>query len=215
MSFFGLQSRAKGAGRRRPQTRAARHLAAQQSEEAVDESQYEKSDMASSLPPLNPVSPRPSALTIPVATPAAARIPDEAVRPKKLLDTEDDLFDSDDLFATASLTKPPPSSKHKTKPAKESHKKAKADAITASKKDQTSSIFDSHGDDLFATVKQKPVQKAKPMSFLDDDDDDDIFGAGKSTEKSKTEISTPKPDIFQVIIFFNHLIPNISVLFSL
>ncbi|XP_057198486.1 WASH complex subunit 2 isoform X2 [Triplophysa rosa] len=188
------KSRTKGAGRRRPQTRAARHLAAQEFEEAVGESQYEKSDMASSLPPLNPVSPRPSALTIPVA----ARNPDGAVRPKKLLDTEGDLFDSDDLFATASLTKPPPSSKHKTKPPEEGHKKAvKTEGVTSSKKDQTSSIFDSHGDDLFATVKQKPVQKAKPMSFLEDDDDDDIFGAGKSTEKSKMEISAAKPDIFQ------------------
>lgn len=159
--------------------------------------------MASSLPPLNPVLPRPSALTIPVTTPAAARIPDEAVRPKKLLDPTDDLFDSDDLFATASLTKPPPSSKHKTKPPEEDHKKAK----TAAKKDQMSSIFDSHGDDLFATVKQKPVQKAKPMSFLDEDDDNDIFGAGKSAEKSKTEISTATPDIFQVTIiyFFLHV----------
>ncbi|XP_056616349.1 WASH complex subunit 2 isoform X2 [Triplophysa dalaica] len=187
------KSRTKGAGRRRPQTRAARHLAAQEFEEAVGESQYEKSDIASSLPPLNPVSPRPSPLTIPVT----ARIPDGAVRPKKFLDTEGDLFDSDDLFATASLTKPPPSSKHKTKPPEEGHKKGlKTEAIIASKKDQTSSIFDSHGDDLFAKVKPKPVQKAKPISFLGDDDDDDIFGAGKSTEKSKMEISAAKPDIF-------------------
>uniref|UniRef100_A0A672L1Z4 WASH complex subunit FAM21-like n=1 Tax=Sinocyclocheilus grahami TaxID=75366 RepID=A0A672L1Z4_SINGR len=174
------KGRAKGAVRRRPQTRAARHLAAQESEEAVGESTSIQADepvMAASLPTFNPVSVRPSALTIPVSTPA----PDEAVRPKRFLDSGNDLFDSDDLFAT----KPVPSSKHKAKTPEEGRKKAsKTEAIIASKKDQASSIFDSHGDDLFATVKQKPVQKAKQMSFLDDDD---IFGAGSSKSADMKE----------------------------
>uniref|UniRef100_A0A673JBK3 WASH complex subunit FAM21A-like n=1 Tax=Sinocyclocheilus rhinocerous TaxID=307959 RepID=A0A673JBK3_9TELE len=175
------KGRAKGAVRRRPQTKAARHLAAQESEEAVGEStsiQADKLVMAASLPTFNPVSVRPSALTIPVSTPA----PDEAVRPKRFLDSGNDLFDSDDLFAT----KPVPSSKHKAKTPEEGRKKAsKTEAIIASKKDQASSIFDSHEDDLFATVKQKPVQKAKQMSFLDDDDD--IFGAGSSKSADMKE----------------------------
>ncbi|XP_073690256.1 WASH complex subunit 2 isoform X2 [Garra rufa] len=192
------KGRAKGAVRRRPQTRAARQLSAQQSEEAVGEStSIQEPVMAASLPTFNPVSVRPSALTIPVSTPAPAKSPDEAVRPKRFLDSGDDLFGSDDLFAT----KPVPSSKHKAKTPEEGHKKAsKTEAITVSKKDQASSIFDSHEDDLFATVKQKPVQKAKQMSFLDDDDDD-IFGAGKSksadSKNSKAEASSAKPDIFQ------------------
>lgn len=189
--------------RRRPQTRAARHLAAHQSEEAVGEStssQAYEPVMAAALPAFNPVSVRPSALTIPVSTPAAAKSPDEAVRPKRFLESAEDLFDSDDLFAT----KPVPSSKHKAKTLEEGQKKtSKTEAITTSKKDQASTIFDSHEDDLFATVKAKPVQKAKHMSFLDDDDDD-IFGAGKgkSTESknSKTEASPAKPDIFLVNI---------------
>ncbi|XP_016368170.1 WASH complex subunit FAM21A-like isoform X1 [Sinocyclocheilus rhinocerous] len=189
------KGRAKGAVRRRPQTKAARHLAAQESEEAVGEStsiQADKLVMAASLPTFNPVSVRPSALTIPVSTPA----PDEAVRPKRFLDSGNDLFDSDDLFAT----KPVPSSKHKAKTPEEGRKKAsKTEAIIASKKDQASSIFDSHEDDLFATVKQKPVQKAKQMSFLDDDDD--IFGAGSSksadSKNSKSQVSSAKPDVFK------------------
>lgn len=201
--FFLLQGRAKGAVRRRPQTRAARHFAAQQSEEDVGESTSSQANepvMAASLPAFNPVSVRPSALTIPISSPAAAKSPDEAVRPKRFLDSADDLFDSDDLFAT----KPVPSSKHKAKTPEEGQKKAsKTEAVITSKKDQASSIFDSHEDDLFATVKPKPVQKAKHMSFLDDDDDD-IFGAGKSkstdSKNSKTEASPAKPDIFQVNI---------------
>ncbi|KAK9964744.1 hypothetical protein ABG768_005889 [Culter alburnus] len=194
------KGRAKGAVRRRPQTRAARHFAAQQSEEDVGESTSSQANepvMAASLPAFNPVSVRPSALTIPISSPAAAKSPDEAVRPKRFLDSADDLFDSDDLFAT----KPVPSSKHKAKTPEEGQKKAsKTEAVITSKKDQASSIFDSHEDDLFATVKPKPVQKAKHMSFLDDDDDD-IFGAGKSkstdSKNSKTEASPAKPDIFQ------------------
>lgn len=194
------KGRTKGAVRRRPQTRAARQLAAQQSEDAVGESTSIQADepvMAASLPTFNPVSVRPSALTIPVSTPAPAKSPDEAVRPKRFLDSGDDRFDSDDLFAT----KPVPSSKHKAKTPEEGHKKAsKTEAVIASKKDQASSVFDSHEDDLFATVKQKPVQKGKQMSFLEDDDDD-IFGAGKSksadSKNSKAEASSAKPVIFQ------------------
>lgn len=194
------KGRAKGSVRRRPQTRAARHLAAQESEEAVGEGtslQANEPVMAASLPTFNPVSVRPSALTIPVSTPAAAKSPDEAVRPKRFLETADDLFDSDDLFAT----KPVLSSTHKAKTPEEGQKKAsKTEAVITSKKDQASSIFDSHEDDLFATVKPKPVQKAKHMSFLEDDDDD-IFGAGKvkstDSKNSKTEASAAKPDIFQ------------------
>uniref|UniRef100_A0A8C2BNQ3 FAM21/CAPZIP domain-containing protein n=1 Tax=Cyprinus carpio TaxID=7962 RepID=A0A8C2BNQ3_CYPCA len=181
------KGRAKGAVRRRPQTRAARHIAAQESEEAVGEStsiQADEAVMAASLSTLNPVSVRPSALTIPVSTPAPAKSPDEAVRPKRFLDPGDDLFDSDDLFAT----KPVPSSKHKVKTPEEGRKKAsKTEATIPSKKDQASSIFDSHEDDLFAKVKPKPVQKAKQMSFLEDDDDD-IFGAGSS---KRDEVKEP------------------------
>ncbi len=196
-----MQGRTKGAVQRRPQTRAARHLAAQQSEEAVGESTSIQADepvMADSLPTFNPVSVRPSAINIPVSAPAKS--PDEAVRPKRFLDSGDDQFDSDNLFAT----KPIPSSKHKAKTPEEGHKKAsKTEAVVASKKDQASSIFDSPGDDLFATVKQKPVQKGKQMSFLEEDDDD-IFGAGKSksadSRNSKAEASSAKPDILQVNI---------------
>lgn len=193
------KGRAKGAVRRRPQTRAARHLSTQHSEEAVGESTSSQANepvMAASLPTFNPVSVRPTALTLPVSTPAAAKSSDEAVRPKRFLDSADDLFESDDLFAT----KPVPSSKHKEKPPEEGQKKApKTEAVITSKKDQASSIFDSHEDDLFATVKPKPVQKTKHMSFLDDDDD--IFGAGKGkitdSKNSKTGASPAKPDIFQ------------------
>lgn len=192
-----MQGRTKGAVRRRPQTRAARQLAAQQSEEAVGESTSIQADEPVTF---NPVSLRPSALTIPVSTPVPAKSPDEAVRPKRFLDSGDDRFDSDDLFAT----KPVPSSKHKAKTPEEGHKKAsKTEAVIASKKDQASSVFDSHEDDLFATVKQKPVQKGKQMSFLEDDDDD-IFGSGKSksadSKNSKAEASSAKPVIFQVNI---------------
>ncbi|XP_059373884.1 WASH complex subunit 2-like [Carassius carassius] len=189
------KGRAKGAVRRRPQTRAARHLAAQDFEEAVGEStsiQADEAVMAASVSTFNPVSVRPSALTIPVSTPA----PDEAVRPKRFLNSGDDLFDSDDLFAT----KPVPSSKHKAKTPEEGRKKAsKTETIIASKKDQASSIFDSHEDDLFAKVKQKPLQKAKEISFLDDDDD--IFGAGSSKsadrKNSNAQASSAKPDVFK------------------
>lgn len=198
------KGRAKGAGKRRPQTRAARHIAAQQSDEASGKSisvQHHEPAVASSLSPFNPVSVRPSALTIPVSAPVPAKSPDEAVRPKRFLDPADDLFDSDDLFAT----KPVSSSKHKVKTPEEGQKKvSKTEDVTPSKIDQTPSIFSSHEEDLFATVKPKSIHKAKHMPFLDDggnDSDEDIFGAGKSesieSKNSKKEASAVKSDIFQ------------------
>ncbi|KAI4879762.1 hypothetical protein NFI96_030317 [Prochilodus magdalenae] len=210
------KDRAKGATRRRPQTRAARQLAAQLSEEAHGDIQVENSipqaasggGTASFMPPFNPVSVRPSALTLPVTTTSTApvpRHPDESVRPKMpppaIASATEDLFASEDLFAPVSIPKHTPSPQPKTKPFETVPDGAsKRDASVASKKDPTLSIFDDHEEDLFATVKSKPVKKAKGVPFLHDDDnnDDDIFRTEKHTDPKMSQKSdSTKPDIFQ------------------
>ncbi|KAK3573835.1 hypothetical protein QTP86_032902 [Hemibagrus guttatus] len=191
------KDRIRGATQRRPQTRAARRLAAQHSEEAhLEENsalQAASAPGTTSAPSaFNPVPARPSGLTLPV-TANTAKMPaetltDGAVRPKILPPTEEDLFSSEDLFASASVPKqaPPPQTKTKA-PETVLHRASK-------KKEPALPNFDDHTEDLFATVKPKPVKKSKAIPFLDDDDD--IFGTEKKKD-SKTLASSIKPDLFQ------------------
>ncbi|XP_060781770.1 WASH complex subunit 2 isoform X2 [Neoarius graeffei] len=193
------KDRIKGAVQRRPQTRAARHLAAQRSEEAHLDSQEENSAiqaasaarMTSAQSAFNPIPARPSALTLPISTSTtttpAQTHSDGAVRPKTLPPAEERLFSSEDLFASASVPKHTPSPQTRTKTSETlTHEASK-------KKEPALPIFNDHSEDLFTTVKSKPVKKAKAMPFLDDDDD--IFGTEK--KESKTLATSIKPDIFQ------------------
>lgn len=120
----------------------------------------------------------------------AQTLSDGAVRPKIPPPAEEDLFSSEDIFASASVPKhtAPPQTKTKF-PETMTHGASK-------KKEPALPIFKDHSEDLFATVKPEPVKKAKAMPFLDDDDDD-IFGTEKKKD-SKTLASTIKPDVFQV-----------------
>ncbi|XP_030626905.1 WASH complex subunit 2 isoform X2 [Chanos chanos] len=189
------KGRVKGSGQRRPQTRAARVLAAQMSEEQSGEAQGESSTNQAKAGPdttsiSNSATVRPSALTLPITTNPSTTThreePDGTAKAPPA--AKADLFGSDDLFTPT--TKHTPTVKHKTKPTQE-------DLNVASNKDKTASIFDDPGGDLFQTVKPKPVKKAKATAFLEDDDDDDIFGSGKSSNKSKTVGSSTKQNIFQ------------------
>ncbi|KAM9477837.1 WASH complex subunit 2 isoform 2-T2 [Clarias gariepinus] len=194
------KDRVKGATQRRPQTRAARHLAAQRSEESrlgslAENSAFQADSGArtTSVPSaFNPIAARPSALTLPITTSSttvpAKTVSDGVVRPKVLPLAEADLFSSEDLFASASAPKHTPPSQTKAKPPETvSHGASK-------KKEPTQSIINDHSEDLFATVKPKTVKKAKAMPLLDDDDD--IF-ATETKKASKTLASSIKPDIFQ------------------
>ncbi|KAG9341017.1 hypothetical protein JZ751_019770 [Albula glossodonta] len=191
------KGRAKGAGRRRPQTRAARQLAAQLSEEVQEEGGAAgagpSATTPSSPPPVKDTPSLPSPLRLPVSTPTESA-PDEGAKPKRLPPAADDaLFGSDDLFAPV-VTKQTPSPKPKAKSPEEGSR-------VEQKKEAVPSIFDDPGGDLFQTVKQKPAKKSKAVPFLDEEDDD-IFGVGKSatvkaSKESKTEASPPKQDIFQ------------------
>lgn len=202
---MALQGRAKGAGRRRPQTRAARQLAAQLSEEGRDEGGAEGAGSGVATPS-SPPAPSPSALRLPVFAPAES----EGAKPKKprpLATTpvvapaaEDDLFGSD-LFSPAAKRTPSP------KPAKSASPEQAP--RPGPKKDDVPTIFDDPGGDLFQKVKHKPAKKPKAAAFLDEEDDD-IFGAGKSTavatvsKEPPAESNPSKQDIFQVPMLFIH-----------
>ncbi|XP_071336712.1 WASH complex subunit 2 isoform X3 [Trachinotus anak] len=159
-----------------------------------------------SQPPLSEFSPRPSILTLPVSTNTGKKDSSKDSLSTKVLPSsdEDDLFGSDSLFETTSVTNTPPTiqSTKTTQPEASSGVGLKKD------KDKSTfpSIFDDNTDDLFQKVKPRSTtKKAKASSFLEDDDDDeDIFGVSNSSTPSSTsskEIknssSFSKQDIFQ------------------
>lgn len=158
---------------------------------------------------LSDPSPRPSVLTLPVATNAGKKDSSKGSSSSKVLPSsdEDDLFGSDSLFGATSVTNTP-STRQTTKTTQ-----PQASSNVGLKKDKDKStlpsIFDDNTDDLFQKVKPRSTtKKAKASSFLEDDDDDeDIFGVSNSstpTSTSSKEIksssSFSKQDIFQVAL---------------
>ncbi|XP_066548868.1 WASH complex subunit 2 isoform X2 [Amia ocellicauda] len=214
------KGRTKGAGNRRPQTRAARQLAAQVSDEIKDEDYRVESAIGagstSAVHTQTPPAPdlKSNTHAIPpfpeVAVPRLHAIEKTSAKKEvpepKLPVADEDLFGSDDLFSPSVATKELPSPKPKLKT---SEGMTKPQGQLQSK-EVLPSIFDDQGDDLFNSAKQKPSKKIKSIPFLEEEEDDDIFGMGKSssiTSKKETKPSTqkepkvPKQDIFQDDIF--------------
>ncbi|KAJ8361516.1 hypothetical protein SKAU_G00180410 [Synaphobranchus kaupii] len=195
------KGRTKGAGRRRPQTRAARQLAAQLSDEHREEAPEEeggasRAGSAATTPssppaPINDAPAKPSALRLPVSAPAET----ESATPKKppAAAAQDDLFGSDDLFVPVSKRTPSP------KPKSGSPEQAPGPGLK--KKEEAPTVFDDPGGDLFQAAKRKPAKKPKATPFLDEEDDD-IFGVGKGaavtvTKEPAAKSNPSKQDIFQ------------------
>ncbi|KAM6915944.1 WASH complex subunit 2A [Xenentodon cancila] len=205
------KGRVKGSNLRRPQSRAARQQAAQQSTEHKDEKLGgdvpgpNPSGPASFLPPLNkpshtqisatmpnsdaaptPPTPRPSELTLPVSTNSGSKDANKDIGTSKVLASsyEDDLFGSGSLFGINSVTNEP-SIRETTKTSL-----PQASSQVAVKKDNDkstfSSIFDDNIDDLFQNVKPLTTAKAPKASSFLEDDDNDIFGLSNSSTPSST-----------------------------
>ncbi|GAA6223367.1 WASH complex subunit FAM21-like [Lates japonicus] len=161
---------------------------------------------SSSQPSLPEISPRPSVLTLPVSTNAGKKDSSKDKLSTKVLQSsdEDDLFGSDSLFESTSVTNTP-SARQTTKTTQ-----PQASSGVGLKKDKDKStlpsIFDDNTDDLFQKVKPRSTtKKTMASSFLEDDDDDeDIFGVSNSSTPSSTSskeiknnTSFSKQDIFQ------------------
>ncbi|XP_063047847.1 WASH complex subunit 2 isoform X2 [Engraulis encrasicolus] len=197
------KGRTKGSVRRRPQTRAARHQAAQRCEEEQRDELPAEGATASSVgetlsPAVEPPSlATPSSTSSPLPTttlfpPADSTLEEvdtttvpAAVRPKKppvaaapVPDDGADLFGSDDLFglpAPAPKQAPSPKPPKAKPPAVEERPPAVVERPPAitTDKDPAPSIFDDQGGDLFGTGKAKPVKKAQAAAYLQDDLDED------------------------------------------
>ncbi|XP_012513851.1 PREDICTED: WASH complex subunit FAM21-like [Propithecus coquereli] len=212
------KSRVKMRGKRRPQTRAARRLAAQESSEAEDVSvpRGPVAQLADGTISPNGCRPQPRATSGEdrSAEAEAAAAPPWEGHPVHGVDRspfakslghprgEADLFDSGDIFSKGTGSH----SKEKTKA------KAKATETPASLPGGgkgRSAMFPALGeagsdDDLFQSVKPKPAKKTNPFPLLEDEDDLFTDQKGKKKESksnSQQDVISKTQDIFEDDIF--------------
>uniref|UniRef100_A0A667I7L9 WASH complex subunit 2A n=1 Tax=Lynx canadensis TaxID=61383 RepID=A0A667I7L9_LYNCA len=211
------KSRVKVRGKRRPQTRAARRLAAQESDEAEDVSVPRRSIARLADGDISPGDPQPQpraaggkdiseeAEAAAAPTWAGGPVPEVDRSPfaKSLgQPLEDDIFDSGDIFSKGTGSQPTGRRKAKTKA---------ADGLvnpTGGSKEK-SPMFPSLGeagsdDDLFQSVKPKPAKKTNPFPLLEDEDDLFTDQKGKKNESKSNgqqEAISKAQDIFEDDIF--------------
>ncbi|XP_013220119.2 WASH complex subunit 2 isoform X2 [Ictidomys tridecemlineatus] len=214
------KSRVKVRGKRRPQTRAARRLAAQESSEAEDMSLPRGSlaQLADGAISPNGWQPQPRAASgevfqEAVVAAAAASPPwenssvpamDRSPFAKSLGQSrgEADLFESGDIFSRG-----PGSQSMERSKAKGKASETMAHPPAGSK--EKSPLFPvlgeaSSDDDLFQSVKPRPVKKANPFPLLEDEDDLFTDKKGKKNESksnSHQEVMSKTEDIFEDDIF--------------
>ncbi|XP_048663407.1 WASH complex subunit 2A isoform X3 [Marmota marmota marmota] len=212
------KSRVKVRGKRRPQTRAARRLAAQESSEAEDMSlpRGPLAQLADGAISPNGWQPQPRAASGEVfqEAAAAAAAPPWENSPVPAMDRspfakslgqsrgEADLFDSGDIFSRG-----PGSQSMERSKAKGKASETMAHPPAGSK--EKSPLFPvlgeaSSDDDLFQSVKPRPVKKANPFPLLEDEDDLFTDKKGKKSESksnSHQDVMSKTEDIFEDDIF--------------
>ncbi|XP_057590996.1 WASH complex subunit 2A isoform X3 [Hippopotamus amphibius kiboko] len=210
------KTRVKVRGKRRPQTRAARRLAAQESSETEDMSVPRGfvAQLADGAISPDGHQPQPRAAggedssegVVAAATPTWAggpvpgmdRSPFAKSRGQPL---EDDLFDSGDIFSKGIASQ---STGRRTKV-----KAADSPANPAEGGKERSPMFPALGeagsdDDLFQSVKPKSAKKTNPFPLLEDEDDLFTDQKGKKNEsksKSQQDVISKAQDIFEDDIF--------------
>ncbi|XP_069316717.1 WASH complex subunit 2A isoform X13 [Eulemur rufifrons] len=212
------KSRVKMRGKRRPQTRAARRLAAQESSEAEDVSvpRGPAAQLADGAIAPNGCHPQPRAASgedSSAEAEAAAALPWEG-RPVHGVDRspfakslghprgEADLFGSGDIFSKGTGS-------HSTEKTKAKAKAAETPASLPGGGKEKSTMFPALGeagsdDDLFQSVKPRPAKKINPFPLLEDEDDLFTSQKGKKKESksnSQQDVVSKTQDIFEDDIF--------------
>lgn len=208
------KSRVKMRGKRRPQTRAARRLAAQESSEAQDISvprgpiaQWADGAISANgqRPQLRAASGEDSteeALAAAAAPWEGVPVPGVDRSPFAKSRGEADLFDSGDIFSTGTGSQSTERTKPKAKIAENS-----ANLPVGGK--AKSPVFPALGeassdDDLFQSAKPKPAKKANPFPLLEDEDDlftDQKVKKNETKSSSQQDVISTTQDIFEDDIF--------------
>ncbi|XP_030426883.1 WASH complex subunit 2C isoform X3 [Gopherus evgoodei] len=216
------KSRIKVTSKRRPPSRTARRLAAQESSEneelnSTEEPQLpvprqgsalvDAKELCTAEPNVKGSTENMLVAKLPSPTDGGSLSPGMAGSPSgKGTGQEDDLFGSDYLFVKNSMSKPAA--------------KAKTPEILASKplnggeKKPALSVLDDQGsNDLFQPILQKASKKSSPISFLEDED---LFTSQKTVRKKGLKPTTqqdldPKAqDIFEDDIFATEAIKPLN-----
>ncbi|KAM6157305.1 WASH complex subunit 2A-like isoform 2-T2 [Erethizon dorsatum] len=212
------KSRVKVRGKRRPQTRAARRLAAQESNEVEDMSvpggPITQLAGGAIKPNGRQLHPRVASIEVGSEEAVAAATPPRESRPAPVMDRcpfvtplgqpggEADLFDSEDIFSKGIGSK-------STERAKVKVKATETSAHLADRGKENSPLFPALGepgsdDDLFQSIKPRPAKKTNPFPLLDDEDNLFTHQKGKKNElksSDQQDIVSKIQDIFEDDIF--------------
>uniref|UniRef100_A0A7M4DW03 FAM21/CAPZIP domain-containing protein n=2 Tax=Crocodylus porosus TaxID=8502 RepID=A0A7M4DW03_CROPO len=196
------KNRIKVTGKRRPPTRTARRLAAQESSEnekdnIIKEPQpWLPKQNSALLDAKEPLSGEPgSKESVEGGSAARKSLPADgsSLSPEmnrsplaKPTGLGDDFFESDDLFEKSSMLK----SAARPKAKEEAIESLVGRLIKSGEKPALSVLDDQGSDDLFQPIKQKSSQKSSPSSFLEDEDN--LFTSQKTPKKKEL-----KPGISQ------------------
>ncbi|XP_056653461.1 WASH complex subunit 2C isoform X10 [Monodelphis domestica] len=211
------QGRIKMKGKRRPQTRTARRLAAQESSETEDRNDAEEPQLVGEHVVSSFVKQQhtrevdkkenlektfgvPSPFLEDAFVPGGERDPSSR---SVNLTIEDSLFDSDDIFAKASM------SKSTTKRTKDKESPSEDLATHPGDREEKQSLLPvldepENDDDLFQSVKQKLAKKKNTVPLLEEEDD--LFVNQKTKKKTseplwQQDVISKKQDIFEDDIF--------------
>ncbi|XP_073097310.1 WASH complex subunit 2C-like isoform X8 [Manis javanica] len=210
------QSRVKVRGKRRPQTRTARRLAAQESSEAEDVSVPRRSVAQLADGTISPEGCQPQPRTaggkdseeaVATATPPWAGVPVLGMDGNSFAKSlgqpcKDDIFDSEDIFSKGPGSQ---STGRKTVLVKA----AESLSTLPGGSKEKSSVFPALGeagsdDDLFQSVTPKPAKKTNPFPLLEDEDDLFRDQKGKKNESKSNhqqDVISKSQDIFEDDIF--------------
>ncbi|XP_057257055.1 WASH complex subunit 2A-like isoform X2 [Pezoporus wallicus] len=209
------KTRIKVRGKRRPPSRMARRLAAQESEE--NEEVNSAKELQLSLPKQTSTVVN---IKQPLTTEAASKengflsglLPPaqgsvlsagtNKLLPPESTDQGDDLFESEDLFVSSLTSRPAAQSKLKEEmPNSVANKPIKG----REKKPNPSVLGDQDSKDLFQPVQQKSSTKSSPISFLEEEEDS-LFTCQKTGKKElksavRQAVDPTVQDIFEDDIF--------------
>ncbi|XP_062462653.1 WASH complex subunit 2A-like isoform X2 [Pezoporus occidentalis] len=209
------KTRIKVRGKRRPPSRMARRLAAQESEE--NEEVNSAKELQLSLPKQTSAVVN---IKQPLTTEAASKengflsglLPPaqgsvlsagtNKLLPPESTDQGDDLFESEDLFVSSLTSRPAAQSKLKEEmPNSVANKPIKG----REKKPNPSVLGDQDSKDLFQPVQQKSSTKSSPISFLEEEEDS-LFTCQKTGKKElksavRQAVDPTVQDIFEDDIF--------------
>ncbi|XP_075279440.1 WASH complex subunit 2A isoform X3 [Opisthocomus hoazin] len=210
------KTRIKVTGKRRPPSRMVRRLAAQESEESEEMDSAKESQI--SLPKqtsavVNVKEPFAteaeskengflSGLSLPAHSSVLPAGTNSLLHPEST-DQGNDLFASEDLFASSSTSRPAAQSKLKEgMPDSVANKPIKS----REKKPDVSVLGDQDSNDLFQHVQQKSSTKSSPIPFLEEDEDDSLFTCQKTGKKEfksavQQAVDPTAQDIFEDDIF--------------